>query len=365
MVKLSQELKIEIFEKSKYLKHQDIMQEYKISKASFYRTMNEFKNNQSQKSYKSILSKKSDISQNINDIESDNNSDQEVIIKNLETQEINETLNETKETINKNNETKNNNNEEVNKSFDKNNFIKQLNNSLSSSSSLQEEIKDNFKEELPKYNNNNNTNNKSILSSISTTKKFNNNNNIYEKSNILDVIKNVNNENEDIETLKRKRNLIIVIKQYLNNFSKELINIYGGNKNQFDKKLYTLNISQLEIILENCRIELSVFRNKQNFSDCVEFGLRSVENISSYTGYDVSGVSDELMNDESFKFDLKVLASEIDISKYLNPKNAVALKIIKGFYMQYKKNKVKKQLNDLFKDKNKEQLIKDLDKNKK
>ena len=235
----------------------DILQEYKLSKSCFYRVINEFKSNQSQISYKSINKDLDSISDNeIENIDDNNesiNTSQELEIK------INELKkNETDEEIDEN---------KNEKSFDKQKFLKQLNNTLNSSSSEEEEKQDIVIEKeiiQPVVN-------KSILSNVSYTKKFNN-----DRSNIMDVIKNVDNLDEDIETMKKKRHLIILIKQYINNFPKELTNIYNNNKSSFDKKLYILNQHQLELILENIRIELSINRNKQNFQDCFEFSLRGV-----------------------------------------------------------------------------------------
>ena len=79
--------------------------------------------------------------------------------------------------------------------------------------------------------------------------------------------------------------------------------------------------------------------------------------------YDVEGVSDELMKDESFRYELKILSSEIDISQYLNPRNAVILKVVKAFYLQNKKNKIKKDFNNILNNKEKLEEIKNLAKN--
>ena len=70
---------------------------------------------------------------------------------------------------------------------------------------------------------------------ISFTKSENN------KNDILEVIKNTNDiGNDDIEYMKQKRSHIIIIRQYLNcpAFTNELKNIYGSNKNIFEKNKF-------------------------------------------------------------------------------------------------------------------------------
>ncbi len=71
-------------------------------------------------------------------------------------------------------------------------------------------------------------------------------------------------------------------------------------KSTFEKKLFIQNIDQLRVVIENIRITLNLSRNKQIFNNCVEFGLRGFETLSNYSGYDISGVTDELMNDPDF-----------------------------------------------------------------
>ena len=41
------------------------------------------------------------------------------------------------------------------------------------------------------------------------------------------------------------------------------------------------------------------------------------------------------MNDQDFKMDLNIIAAETDLSKYINPRSNVALKIIKTAYLKH------------------------------
>ena len=82
---------------------------------------------------------------------------------------------------------------------------------------------------------------------IQKESNINNISNINNKSNIIETIKNCNTG--PIEEIKEKRSLIIIIRQYINVFTKELINIYL-NKSIFEKRLFSLTVDQLKLILD-------------------------------------------------------------------------------------------------------------------
>ena len=87
------------------------------------------------------------------------------------------------------------------------------------------------------------------------------------------------------------------------------------------------------------------------------------EQISNYSSYDITGISDELMKDDDFLMDLKIISCELDISKYVNPKSSAFLKIIKKTYQKNKENEIKKQMTGLLD--NKDKLDKIINLNKK
>ena len=199
---------------------------------------------------------------------------------------------------------------------------------------------------------------KSVLSNISFAKRKGANNTI-DKSNILDTIKNVNSGGS-IEELKEKRSVIIIIRQYCNTFPEQLKNIIGIKKSDFDKKLFNMNIDQLNLILENIRVEMNLNRNAELFNTGVSVGLKGLETISKYSGYDVEGLEKELMNDRDFLLDLQIIQAEIDMSKYINPKSSAFLKVVRRMYMLNQQNEVKKQLDNVLNDPNKLNEIKNL-----
>ena len=218
---------------------------------------------------------------------------------------------------------------------------------------------DEFKKELNESNNesknesNNESKNISIISKLS--KKSNKSivkfkkkqNDINDKNNIIDIIKNTNIDNGDINDLKERRSTIIIIKQYINTFPKELISIYTPNKIIFEKKLFTLDINKLKTILEDIRCTISLSSNKQNFITLSSTILKGIEKIACYSGYDVENLEQELMKNPEFIYDLNILQCEIDVSKYINSKSSVFLKIVRKMYTLQQENKIKSQVNEI------------------
>ena len=288
----------------------EIIQKHNISSSTYYRIIN------------SIKKQESTAEQN-NQLETQNEEIEQSEESSNQSEEIEESKNQSDEEDEQEDEEENDNNQ-----FDKNKFIQKLNNSISSSSNSEE-----IERQQP-----------IAIKKIEQQPLQQNSNPI-----IFDTIKKVNfSETEtDIETIKKKRHLVIILKQYLNTFTKELNQIHGGNKQAFEKRLFTLNISQLEIILENCRVELNVNRNRSNFKSLVEFSLKGIEQISCYSNYDISGVSEELMNDPMFIYDLNIISCELDLSNYLNPQTSALIKVAKTCYTKYKINSIKKKITSL------------------
>jgi hypothetical protein len=179
----------------------------------------------------------------------------------------------------------------------------------------------------------------------------------------MDTIKNVST-GDDLDTIKLKRKIIIKIRLYLKECEDDLKSLYT-NKSNFERSLYTQNIDQLNIILEDIRITLNINRNKPVFFNCVETGLRTMETFCNYTNFDITGTTDELMNDPEFLYDLKLMSCEINMTDYINPKSSCFMKIMKKVYVKNNENKIKKQLNNVINDPNKLEKIINLDKNKK
>ena len=278
----------------------DIMKNHNISKASYYRTISEYKKSEN-KSLKSQSVKEND------EIENENENDTTTDIKSVSDKASDKNATEYEEVEQEEadpdtEKPESDIEQKTEKSFfNKQEFIEQLHQKNDNESE-----NNNVEEVVPKpviKTSKKEMKQKNILGCLdnSTSVKFRNNNN--SKCNILDTIKNVQNIEDDIEVIKRKRHLIIIIRQYVNNFSEELKNLYD-NKKVFEKKIFNLSVPQLEVILENIRSELSLMRNKDQFKTIMEFGLRGAESVCVYSGYNITGLTDELLNDESFKLDL-------------------------------------------------------------
>ena len=134
------------------------------------------------------------------------------------------------------------------------------------------------------------------------------------------------------------------------------------NKSNFERTLYTQNIDQLNIILEDIRITLNINRNKPVFFNCIETGLRGLETLSNYNGFDITGLTDDLMCDTDFLYDLRLMSCEVNMTEYINPKTTAFMKIIKKVYLKSNENKIKNKINSVINDPAKLEKIINLDK---
>ena len=381
---LSKETKQEIIKSyNEKLPSIEIIKKFNISKATYYRIIKNLKDKSIENSNNITLNDNNDIQNNSQNI-SDNtdNSDDENNEK-----ENNDNENENNE--NNDNDNDNDNNENNDNEFNIETFKRQINNDIND---IENDNNDNDNNNINQNNNIDinenktfkkinlkpipidNINDNSVISRISKISKvsrvsfarkknkFNNilNNN---RSTIMDTIKNVST-GDDLDTIKLKRKIIIKIRLYLKECEEDLKTLYT-NKSNFERSLYTQNIDQLNIILEDIRITLNINRNKPVFFNCVETGLRTMETICNYSNFDITGTTDELMNDPEFLYDLKLMSCEINMTDYINPKTTAFMKIMKKVYVKNNENKIKKQINNVINDPAKLEKIINLDKNKK
>lgn len=78
----------------------------------------------------------------------------------------------------------------------------------------------------------------------------------------------------------------------------------------------------------------------------IEKGAKTLFNV------DIEGGYDELQRNPEFQLDLLMVASEIDISQYLDPKTSLFLLLLKEYYSRYSINKIKNKLNEVKLDEN-------------
>ena len=172
-----------------------------------------------------------------------------------------------------------------------------------------------------------------------------NENNNLEKS-IIKNVYNPNNKFDENETFE-KRKTIIIIRQYLATFNDKLNYLFGKNKQQYEKSLYTYDLNKLKNILESIRCELALSKNKNITKQITETILYSYEKGMKYTGINLDGITSQLMNDPDFMYDVQMLSCEVDLTSYLNPKTNILLKIAQQSYILYSKNKMEDKLNEL------------------
>lgn len=101
-----------------------------------------------------------------------------------------------------------------------------------------------------------------------------------------------------------------------------------------------MSIDQLKLLLENIRVELNLKKNNTLFIETCKNLLVGYEKVMLYGNVNISGISDDLINDPNFMYDLQLISCEIDISKYINPKTSCLIKVIQKSYMKYEENKI-------------------------
>ena len=134
---------------------------------------------------------------------------------------------------------------------------------------------------------------------------------------------NVFNTDGLTEQEKRfRRDLIIKIRNYLDCFSDHEIiqNICGDNPVLFKQKLYEKDLATLNIIYEEIQIGINQSKDYEQFMNMFSTSLKCAEFISSIMlGINISGLKDDILEEIS-EFDLRQLACELSVSRYISPK---------------------------------------------
>lgn len=350
-MKLSQESKdLIIKDINSGLSKKFIMDTHKISNATYHRLKSQTNKDLSINNISNNDLSNNDINNYINDI---SNND-------LSKNDISNTQNDiSNNNISQNFEQFEEENQENVSNFDINDFKKQLNNENEFIIIKNNDIKK--KLDTSVVSQKSNISKKSIsVKSASFSKKQNQ----PIQETILDTIQNCNVSNNIVE-LKEIRSHIIIIRQYIQNFPEELKLIYGNNRLQFEKRLFCMSLDQLKIVLEDIRISISLKSNSSNFQAVSSVCIKGIELISTnYLNYDISGLEQSLKDDKEFQLDLRIISSEVDLSRYLNPKSQLFIKLIRKCYMINQENKIKKTINSVINDQDKLDLIKNLDNNK-
>ena len=141
------------------------------------------------------------------------------------------------------------------------------------------------------------------------------------KGNIKDVL---DTDNLTEEERKIRRDLITKIRNYIDCFPEhEFIQ-------SLDKQsLYTRDIKTLKVIYEEIQIGLNSSKDYEQFMNLFSSSIRCLEFVSNILlGIKLTGLRDEIL-DEIDEFDLKQLACELSLSRFITPQQRIILTAIR------------------------------------
>ena len=142
------------------------------------------------------------------------------------------------------------------------------------------------------------------------------------KGNIKDVL-DVDEMTE--EERKIRRDLITKISNYINCFPEhEFIQSIGGKQS-----LYSRDNKTLKVIYEEIQIGLNNSKDFEQFMSLFSTSIGCLEFVSNILlGIKLTGLRDEIL-DEIDEFDLKQLACELSLSRFITPQQRIILTAIR------------------------------------
>ena len=153
------------------------------------------------------------------------------------------------------------------------------------------------------------------------------------KTKPINISKGMNVFNTDGLTEEEKRlrrDLIIKIRNYIDCFADtEIITDICGETNAFKHSLYGKDIKTLTVIYEEIQIGLNSSKDYEQFMNMFSTTLKCIEFVSNILlGISITGLQDEVLN-EIDEFDLRQLACELSLSRYVSPQKRVMLVAVK------------------------------------
>ena len=155
-----------------------------------------------------------------------------------------------------------------------------------------------------------------------------------------------------------RRDLIVKIRNYVDCFTGyEIINEICGDPTTFKQGLYEKDTQTLNAIYEEIQIGLNQSKDYDQFMQLFSTGLKAMEFISNILlGLNLTGLRDDVLN-EIDEFDLRQLACELSLSRYISPQkrimlitlNAVLKKILTSSNLININNELKVKLYDYYK----------------
>ena len=147
----------------------------------------------------------------------------------------------------------------------------------------------------------------------------------------IKAIQNVYNTDGLTEDEKRiRRDLITKIRNYLDCFAdNDIINELTGDKAAFKQSLYSKDLKTLTVIYEEIQIGLNSSKDYEQFINMFSTSLKCIEFVSNILlGISITGLQEEVLR-EIDEFDLKQLACELSLSRYISPQKRVMLVAVK------------------------------------
>ena len=130
---------------------------------------------------------------------------------------------------------------------------------------------------------------------------------------------------------RMRRDMIIKIRNYIDCFANHEIieGICGSDPVGFKHSLYSKDIKTLTIIYEEIQIGLNSSKDYEQFMNMFSTSIKCIEFVSSISlGIQITGLQNEIL-DEIDEFDLRQLACELSLSRYISPQKRVMLIAVK------------------------------------
>ena len=124
-----------------------------------------------------------------------------------------------------------------------------------------------------------------------------------------------------------RRDLIVKIRNYIDCFAdNEIIyEICGDDLSSFKHGLYGETTQRLNSIYEEIQVSLNSSKDYEQFMQMFSTGLKSAEFVSNLLlGLNITGLRDEVL-EEIDEFDLRQLACELSLSRYISPQKRIML----------------------------------------
>ena len=123
-----------------------------------------------------------------------------------------------------------------------------------------------------------------------------------------------------------RRDLIVKIRNYVDCFTGyEVIDEICGDITTFKQSLYSKDTQSLNAIYEEIQIGLNQSKDYEQFMQLFSTSLKAMEFVSNILlGLNMTGLRDDVLS-EIDEFDLRQLACELSLSRYISPQKRIML----------------------------------------